>query len=70
MMEFRMSNKPHPKKIEYRKPELIRINLLEESAAGDTFPAEEPPFPAPPPRGGSTPPDSTVGGFGEERRPV
>ncbi len=64
-----MSNKPHQKKVEYRKPELIRIDLLDESAAGDTFPAEEPPFPVPPPRG-TAPQDSTAGGFGEERRPV
>ena len=65
-----MFSKINPKKLLYEKPELIKISLLDETALGDTFPAEEPPFPAPPRGGGTASPDSTAGGFGEEQRPV
>ena len=66
-----MFNKSDQKKVPYDKPELIRIELLDETALGDTFSPEEPPFPAPPRGGGGTAsPDSTAGGFGNEQRPV
>jgi len=56
-------------KLAYVKPVLIKINLLDETALGDTFSPEEPPFPAPP-RGGVTPTDSTTGGFSDEQKPA
>lgn len=65
-----MFGKTNPKKLRYEQPELTKIKLLDETALGDTFSPEEPPFPTPPRGGGTTPPDSTGGGFGEEQRPV
>ena len=63
-----MFNKSNQKRIQYEQPELIRIKLLDETALGDTFSPEEPPFPSPP-RAGSAPADSSAGGFGEEQKP-
>lgn len=65
-----MFSKSNPKKLPYANPELIKIKLLDETALGDTFSPEEPPFPTPPRGGGTAPPDSTAGGFGNEQRPV
>ena len=65
-----MPGKTNLGKLQYEKPELTKISLLDETALGDTFSPEEPPFPTPPRGGSSTPADSTGGGFGNEQRPV
>ncbi|MCF7809519.1 hypothetical protein K9N50_00885 [bacterium] len=41
------------KKIKYQKPELIEIQLLDESAIGESGFGDEPPLPSPP--GGAPP---------------